>query len=350
MSNDPFMHGLGGSRDRTPPAVPLENGGEQDSASPAVVERADRLAEALSDPNRAKPGADQPEPVDYEVDSDYEVSSDTELCEIPDGAIGTVNNRPFSDFNAAEHKARQMNVETGDAFWVRALAPEQFVVVAQAVGATRARVRDEGDTQDEIDSSLYDKPLSQLKLSDFPPNHPVHRCGLNRYRRYAKKGFKFKPAYRSMWPLLLLVVVGFALYTFPIRALSLLPPDVIEQILRAGPPDKLRVGVQYLGLMLAVVAGLKALWQRHYRRYMLMPGFAKQEEGIIARKSTKIAYRNVVNYDVRQGPIARLLNYGTLELSSAGSDGAEIAMSNVLAPRLVEIVLEGKMAEEKTAR
>ncbi|MEI2422308.1 PH domain-containing protein, partial [Arthrospira platensis SPKY2] len=100
-----------------------------------------------------------------------------------------------------------------------------------------------------------------------------------------------------------------------------------------------------LGLALAVLALGKLVFQRHYRRYILMPGYAKCEEGIIARKSTKIAYVNVVNYDVQQNPIARILNYGTIELSSAGSDGSEIRMLDVYSPRVVELVLESRMEE-----
>jgi hypothetical protein len=47
--------------------------------------------------------------------------------------------------------------------------------------------------------------------------------------------------------------------------------------------------------------------------------------------------------------ISRFLNYGTIELSSAASDGAEIYIVNVFAPRLVENIIERKMEEARRA-
>lgn len=305
---------------------------------------ADHLLDLIKNPPRVESPDSLPAPTGS-------VDSTTSLLPLPSGAIGTQDGKPFSDWEAANYKADAMTSQVGDRFIVQAIAKDAFVVVPELASATGSAQTRRALQDDESDDRAYLQiPIDQLTLADFPPDHPVHRCGLARYRRYLKKNFKFKPAYRSMLPLLIIIPLGVLTYFYPVSTLNFLPPDVLSNIISSVPPEKLAAGTSIFGGLLAAFAFGRVVWQRNFRRYMLMPGFAKYEEGILKRKSTKIAYLNIVNYDVKQSVIGRLMNFGTIELSSAGSDGSEIEMHNVLAPRLIEVVLEGKMNEAKKAR
>ena len=363
-TTDPFTLGLGSS---SPGAKRDRNSAEpQGEASPhhpapdqSTVDRADRLAAKLRggaalEGSAPDAGLDSDEPEMPSAAAISPVAADAPLP-VPEGAVAGSGGFPFTDFEAAQSKAAHLSAQTGDAWWVRALSPSQFVLVCAAAalpvsvsGVGPRNALDMGDDPDSQDD-FRTKDLDDLQLSDFPDGHPVHRFGLGQYKRFAKRNFKFKPAYRSMWPLFVLAAIGGLFYTFPVAVITLLPEDAVHQLLTSFNQATLLSGVETLGMVIAAVGLGKAMFERHYRRYFLMPGFVKAEQGIIARKSTKIAYMNVVNYDVQQNPIARILNYGTIELSSAGSDGSEINMRNLFSPRVVELVLESRMEEARQA-
>lgn len=357
-TSDPFTVGLGSPSSASASVDPAAAPSRDREARPpppdqSTVDRADRLAAALRgspEPEASDPssgvhgrhgGASETSPVSATADAPLPV---------PEGAVAGSGGLPFTDFGAAESKAAHLTAQTGDAWWVRALSPSQFVLVCSAVApaAMSTGVLDMADGSSTEDD-FRTKPLDELQLSDFPDGHPVHRFGLGQYKRFAKRNFKFKPSYRSMWPLFVLAAIGGLFYAFPVAVITLLPEDAVHQLLTSFDQVTLISGVEKVGIAIAAVGLGKAFFERHYRRYFLMPGFVKAEQGIIARKSTKIAYLNVVNYDVQQNPIARILNYGNLELSSAGSDGSEINMKNLFSPRVVELVLESRMEEARQA-
>lgn len=333
MNDDPLLVGLGATNSGS--AMLNEDNVEADVAQ--------QFFDQMQQKSASQHETD--EPVDNR-DPDFPPRN-TSHVEIPVGAILTPDGQPFSDFDSADYKAQQMQHQTNDEFIVQALAARTFVVMPQLQQAKLKSAQSHDDAQEEEEFPYKHIPLNELTLKDFPPEHPVHKCGLSRYKRYMKKNFKFKPAYRSMWPLLLMIMFGGACYFYPVIMLNMLPADFVRELVESVPAEKLTAGVSIFGAMLAAFASGKVIWLRIYRRYMLMPAYAKYEEGIIARSTTKIMYANIVNYDVNQSPLGRLLNYGTIELSSAGSDGHELLMHNILAPRLIEVVLESKMDEAK---
>lgn len=362
-TTDPFTLGLGPS---SPGAKGERHSAEPEGESSArhpppdqsTVDRADRLAAALRGGAGDAVSAPDAGLASAEVARRQDAVSPGAVCRplpVPEGAVAGAGGVPFTDFEAAQFKAAHLSAETGDTWWVRALSSSQFVLVCRAAGPPASvsgvgsgNALDMGDDP-ASQEDFRTKDLDDLQLSDFPDGHPVHRFGLSQYKRFAKRDFKFKPAYRSMWPLFLVAAIGGIVYGFPMSVITLLPDDALHQLLTSFDQSALLSGVETLGMVIAAVGLGKVIFERHYRRYFLMPGSVKAEEGIIARKSTKIAYLNVVNYDVQQSPIARILNYGTLELSSAGSDGSEINMRNLFSPRVVELVLESRMEEARQA-
>lgn len=266
---------------------------------------------------------------------------------LPPGSVGAADGSPFTDYDSAKYKADTLSEQLGQEFLVQALSATHFVV-RSTLSSTVPESEESTPSENQSDyERIAGIPIKQLTLDDFPPGHPVHKCGLGRFKKYMKKDFRFKPAYRSMLNLIPMIPLGLLVYLKPVFFLNLLPPDILQNIVDSVPSDRLVQGTSLIGAALAAFASVKILWQRHFDRYVLAPGYAKHEAGIVSRESTKIAYKNVVNYDVKQGVIGRLLNFGSIELSSAGSDGAEIEMHSVLAPRLVELVLEYRIEEAK---
>ena len=269
-------------------------------------------------------------------------------AEIPAGAVTAAGGVPFSDFDSAAYKARQMEHQTGAEFFVCALSATDFVVLdrhSSAPRVDREQPAERRTKETSPDLAYRDIPIDELKITDFPADHPVHTCGLARYKKYMKRGFKFKPAYRSMWPLLIVTALGGLVYLFPVLTIELLPQDIITQIVSTISPEQFTTGVAYTGAALGCFALIKILILRHSHRYMLQDGFAKYEYGIIKRETTKIAYTNISNYEVKQSILGRLLNYGDMELASPGTNDSEIKMNAVL----VEVVLEGKIDEARRA-
>jgi len=340
--NDTLLVGLSGqerSPNDTPPTA-------ETRLNLAEIDTAERLVRRLNGdvPDRHRAETDKPRIVEANL------STATTRQEIPAGAVTAPGGLPFTDFDSASYKATQMQNQTGDQFFVCALSPTQFVVIAQASapGSSRARTA-EVEPDDDEQPAYRDIPIKELKITDFPAEHPVHTCGLATYKKYMKNGFRFKPAYRSMWPLLSVVSVGAFLYLFPVIAITLLPQDMINTIVESISPEQFTMFVSYTGAALGGFALLKVLFQRHVHRYMLLDGFAKYEYGIIKRETSKIAYNNISNYEIKQSVLGRLLNYGDMELASPGTNDSEIQMCGLLAPRLIESVLEGKIDEARRA-
>lgn len=333
MNNDPFLAGLDTESSPGPQEAP---------DSDTVNEFLEKLH------NQAEPALAESAGADEESTSDA-ASLSVDSVDIPPGAILALTDVPFTDFDAAQYKAKQISAETGESFYVRAISDKSFVVMADpshSATATTSLPTDE-DLEDEIDP--LDIPVEDLKLSDFPEDHAIHNFSIALYKRVLKKGYKLRESYRSMWLLVSLIPIGALIYFFPIAALNLLPQAMLVEIVKNWTPEQMAWAVSKFGMGAAIFSGGYVLYRRMDRRFMFMPAFVKCETGILKRHSTKTTYGNIVNYDVNQGIVARLFNYGTLELSSAGSDGAEIFVTNVYAPRLVELALERRIDESRKA-
>lgn len=345
-TDDPLMHGLGNLSPRSNP-VPHEPVQEEEP----VTQVADRLLDSI---NRQHEPVVEPQ-IDVTESPSSEVHGSSSNIgqwsgSVPDGSILSTQGLPFTDFDAANHKAQSMGEQTNSTFIVRALAGNAFVVVPLTSPTEINLDQSSVPVSEDGIRDYHDIPVEEQQLSDFPSDHPVHKCGLARYKRYFKKNFKFKPAYRSMLMLVALIPLGLAAYFFPNRTLLLLPQESVQKMMESISIDQLALGISYFGLVLAVVAALRMFWMRHFHRYTLKPNYVEYAEGIFMRKTSKIPYMNILNHECHQNPIQLFLNYGTLELSSAASDGAEILIRNILNPRVVEIILEDNIHKARTLR
>jgi membrane protein YdbS with pleckstrin-like domain len=272
---------------------------------------------------------------------------------IPDGGILAANGQPFRDVDAAHFKAARLTEETGEAFEVRPLPSGGFVLVPElplvARPAPPSAVSDRSSRAAPVKAPRKSSPApsvsqaDQLTLDSFPEGHPARKYGLPLYKKILTETRKpLRQAWRSQLPLLVVAVLGVLLFLAPDAFVRIaVPPGSAE---RLASPAFVK-GVGYLGLALALFMLGKAVYIRINWRYLLTANYVKSEAGIVARRSAKLVYGTILAIDTHQTVLGRLLNYGTVELSCAGSDGNEILIENVYAPEVVQSVIESRMIE-----
>ena len=269
---------------------------------------------------------------------------------IPDGAILAANGQPFRDPDAARFKAARLSEETGEPFEVLAIVGG-FVLVHSAAAETPRPAPPPIATPaappvapPRKSAAAGDAPnLDHLTIDNFPEGHPARKYGLPLYKAILSQTRKpLRQAWRSQLPLLIVALIGLLVFAAPQVVVSLaVPPGSAERL--AGPAFK--QGVGYAGLALALFVLGKMIFIRINYRYFLTANYAKSEAGIIARRATKLVYGTILATDTHQSVLGRLLNFGTVELSCAGSDGNEILIENVYAPEIVQAVIESRMIE-----
>lgn len=302
-------------------------------------------------PSVVEPVVPAPAPPSAVIPSAPSQTSSTAL--IPDGAIVAANGHPFRDIDAARFKAARLSEETGEEFEVRTVAPGAFVLVPPpSVPAFRASPVTAHEPAATPPPTTHPRrpPASptvaqaeQLTLDSFPDGHPARKYGLPLYKSILTQVKKpLRPAWRSQLPLLLVALLGVVLFLAPDAFLRVaVPPASSERLLS---PSFVK-GVGYMGLALTLFMLGKAVYVWLNNRFYLTANYVKSEVGIVARRSAKLVYGTILAIDTHQTVLGRLLNFGTVELSCAGSDGNEILIANVYAPEVVQAVIEARMIE-----
>jgi hypothetical protein len=271
----------------------------------------------------------------------------------PPGAILAANGQPFRDIDAARFKAARLTEETGEGFEVRTVAPGAFVLIppaaAPALRAAPAATPEPAAMPPPVKhprrppASPTAAQAEQLTLDSFPEGHPARKYGLPLYKSILTEIRKpLRPAWRSQLPLLFVALLGVLLFLAPDAFVRLaVPPASAERLVS---PAFVK-GVGYMGLALALFMLGKAVYVWLNNRFYLTANYVKSEVGIVARRSAKLVYGTILAIDTHQTVLGRLLNFGTVELSCAGSDGNEILIENVFAPEIVQAVIEARMIE-----
>ncbi|WP_263835294.1 PH domain-containing protein [Salinibacter sp.] len=91
-------------------------------------------------------------------------------------------------------------------------------------------------------------------------------------------------------------------------------------------------------LMAGLCGPLPLLWmwlQARSRELVVTRSRVRKRSGILSNRTTELAHRNIRNVQIDQGPIHRLMQCGTLRLSSAGQSGIELTMRDLDDPEAV---------------
>ena len=259
-----------------------------------------------------------------------------------EGAIFDQDDQPFTSFVAAEHVAKVVAQQTDSPCLVRAISDGVYVLSP----APRTKHWNETNSAPRALNEPQ-TALEELTLEDFDDDHAIHKIGLAKFKKLTRKGYKFKQSYRSMLHLFILMGLGSGLYLLPVPALLLLGEETVRKVLEQITQEQLISSVQMVGGLIAVGCMVKIWYERNFHRFTFEANNIAHTQGIIARKVTKTQYDNIMTHDVDQGFIQRLMNFGTLNYSTAGADGAELHMHNVYAPLMVEFILEHHQKESE---
>ena len=235
---------------------------------------------------------------------------------------------PFTDRDAAAFKAERMSIESGSCFEVVAITGG-FAV------ANRTSDRDKSD-----ESPVPSERSVPMDASSAEPGNNVVQPFV----------ISLRPAWRAQFAGILMLLLGALLFIspdWPIAAVSVEAMDAINAQL-----PRLWDDLALFGMTLFVFGLIRIVWKRYYQRSVITHEGVMQSVGIIFnRRLSEVDMSNIHVVDVRQPNILyMLLNVGTVELSTPGSSGADVAIVDIAAPRRLAAFIRGQVNDVRRHR
>ncbi|WP_290571646.1 PH domain-containing protein [Idiomarina sp.] len=144
-----------------------------------------------------------------------------------------------------------------------------------------------------------------------------------------------KPSIRGCWPDLL---TGFTIVFLLFFLADPLVQGYVEIFTDATVDDisafnSLVNKIGFYGVLCtAVLVYLRILFVQHNEKIFLGATYVELHKGIIARDRTRINLDHIRSVDTKQGLIDRLLNIGSVHLSTAGTSESEVTVTKILDP------------------
>ena len=220
---------------------------------------------------------------------------------------------PFTDRDAAEFKAERMSEESGVAF---------DVVVVDGGYALEPFP---GDLEARADAVAFlDEALQQH--AQAPDDN-----GVDEYSFV----LSLRPAWRAQYAGFSVMLLGLLLMIAPTWPIALFSMEAVSTI--NGRFPSLWDDIALLGIALALFGAGTVLWRRFYQHSVVTYLRVMQSVGIVFnRHVSEISMANIHVVNVKQPHLVHmLLNIGTVELSTPGSSGADVAIVDVAAPRRI---------------
>ncbi len=144
-----------------------------------------------------------------------------------------------------------------------------------------------------------------------------------------RKVIKLRPAIRSFWNLQLLLCLAVLITVYP--------KEFLLQVFTAGDLQTRNgflgmLAIQAMGGVVIAITTAKMVYVYLANRYRITDELVESQYGIIARRSATISIDDIRAIDVNQGIIDRILDVGTLELSTAGTAGVDCKLLSVARP------------------
>jgi uncharacterized membrane protein YdbT with pleckstrin-like domain len=87
--------------------------------------------------------------------------------------------------------------------------------------------------------------------------------------------------------------------------------------------------VGFILVAIAVTLFLSTCWSKFSNRFRIANGTVSATYGLLSQETHEIDIRDIKDIVLRQSLFGRILNYGTLEFSSAGRDTAEVIFDGI---------------------
>lgn len=136
---------------------------------------------------------------------------------------------------------------------------------------------------------------------------------------------------------LLLLVAGLVVFVVPVE--SVLPVDAtVPGIVRLGATGVLAVA----GLLGVTVEVLR--WRS--RRFLVTTEEVYHKQGLISRDVTNVRLEQIQNTTYTQSVLGRLLSYGDVRITTAGTDRSEVVFRKVADPGSVVAEITRQLDEQ----
>lgn len=129
-----------------------------------------------------------------------------------------------------------------------------------------------------------------------------------------------------------------------------------ETVVWEGKPHKYSlvpafvVGIPLSVLLIGLVIMAWAWIARQNTAYVITTEAVYRKRGAISRDVKRVDFEKVQNTSFRQGVLGTHFDYGTVEISTAGSEGPEIQFRAVSDPRSVQERLNARLERDSAKR
>ena len=164
---------------------------------------------------------------------------------------------------------------------------------------------------------------------------------------------RFRPAWRSQLMRLVFILSGTVAYFFTENLLMLVGVDSLYQMLtgfewRFDWEIVVHQVTNWAAGFTIVYFGLLVLYAIYSQDYFVGPKGVEANIGLISKDQMRIEFKHMRGVNLKQGVTERLLGlvglgYGTIEIATSGSDGAEISFRGIAEPTRVLGVLRERL-------
>lgn len=272
---------------------------------------------------------------------------------------------PFSDTTAAELKAKVLSAELGEPFEVVPHPDGGFAVSKKNGRQTDAPTHDLSNSVSrapvmELPGKKKESSASAVNPWDIPAPPPGEKIVNNNLRAKPanttppnldaipssvenaadapsdlQQTIRLHPAIWSFWVWLVVLCFGAIatwsprLFLFHILNISKVYVDNMD-VYGVIPL------VSMLGAMSVASAIINTLYGYYVRSYLIGRDTIETYYGLISRKIQRIEYHHIRSVNVDQSLIGRAMKFGTVEISTAASDGGELIFKDVANPTAVQ--------------
>lgn len=250
--------------------------------------------------------------------------------------------KPFSDRDAAAVKAARVSQELGEQYVVVEIYGGYAVTSRADVALSDDDVQPKSQvsTGENVELSV-DPPQAETSKPDTAPfvntrlRAPIPPLSSTNNKENNDQVLTLRPALRSFLLQQFLFICGLliAIGATPLTGAVLDSNDVLVGLVS---PMFLHELFVLVGASLAVITSSKISYSYISNRYVIGPEYIESSEGIVARKTKRIDYLHIRQVNVTQSVLERLLNTGSVEISSAATEGGDIEFRDVGNPVLVQ--------------
>ncbi|MDA0821854.1 MAG: hypothetical protein O3C28_05455 [Proteobacteria bacterium] len=246
--------------------------------------------------------------------------------------------QPFSDPDAAAFKADRMHKESGGQF--------QVVPIDGGYAVEPRRLTDTG-----LGNTVDRAPATARQGFAVSPSDQRNDASIDQTVQTEKPFvFTLRPAWRAQLSGFCFMLIGGLLVVAPTWPVALFSADAVYAINNRFPA--IWDDIALSGFAFCLIGIVVVLVRRYWQKSVITNDGVMQSVGIlIFSHVSHINMANVHVVDIRKPNLAHiLLNLGTVELSTPGSAGADVAIVDVVSPKRLATFIRERVAINKSRR